>query len=120
MAIDVGDRVFVGGGYYDEPEWLSGRLSVSGQVHAWIVGQNETPACVVLLDEPLTATGDVRGRRESRTGSFLVLELRHVGQVWEDTGIVHVELCSDEPPNAPWPDRPPGAWVESHARYGRI
>jgi hypothetical protein len=119
MAIDVGDRVTVGGGYDYEPEWLSGQASVSGHVHGWIAGQNETPACVVLLDEPLTAKGDVRGKRESRTGSFLVLQLRYTGQVWEDSGTVHVELCSEEPPNVAWPNRPVGAWVESHATYSQ-
>jgi hypothetical protein len=119
MAVDVGDRISVGGGYFNDPEWLSGRDSVSGQVHAWIPGHNDSPQCVVLLDETLTATGDVGGRRESLTGTFLVLRLRYVGQVWEDSGIVHVELCSDEPPNVAPLHRPPGAWVESHATYVR-
>jgi hypothetical protein len=120
VAVDVGDRIYVRGGYMNDPEWLSGRDGVVGQVHAWITGQNGSPDCVVLLDEPLTATGDVRGLPELGTGSFLVLTLRHVGQVWENSGTVHVHLHSDEPPNAAWPDRPRGAWLESHAGYVRI
>jgi hypothetical protein len=113
----VGDRVAVSGGYEYEPEWLGGRAEVTGEVVQWIPGQNAQPACVVRLDEPLTAAGDVRGTRQSRTGSYLVLELRYVGQQWESTGTVHVELCETEPEEKAWADRQAGAWVESHATY---
>ncbi len=76
MAIDVGDRVSIIGGYDFEPAWLAGGVSVAGTVLKWIPGQNETPACVLRLDEPLTAEGDVRGKRAVLTGSHVVLELR--------------------------------------------
>jgi hypothetical protein len=49
---------------------------MSGVVAKWIPGQNMRPGCVVRLDEPVTAIADVKGKRESRTGSYLVLELR--------------------------------------------
>ena len=117
MEAPVGARISVGGGYDFEPPWLGGRDHFAGNVFKWIVGQNDRRACVVELDEAITATGDVRGRREERTGRFLVLELRYVGQVWEDEGTVHVELCVAEPADASWPDREPGAWVETHATY---
>ena len=87
-----------------------------GGVAKWIPG-NEQPACVVRLDEPMAATGDVRGSSESRTGSYLVLALRHVGQEWKSSGAVHVELCESEPEDKPWAEREVGAWVESHATY---
>jgi hypothetical protein len=90
---------------------------VAGVVAKWIPGQNAQPACVVRLDAPLTATRDVPGKRESRTGSYLVLELRYVGKARESTGTVHVELCDVEPEDKSWADRPVGAWVESHATY---
>jgi hypothetical protein len=96
---------------------LGGLEHVTGQVEKWIPGQNSTPACVVRLDKPLTATGDVRGEREQRTGEFLILELRYVGQEWESSGTVHVELCETEPEDKPWAEREVGAWVESHATY---
>jgi hypothetical protein len=114
---NVGDRIEVSGGYGFEPDWLGGRAKVAGLVAKWIPGQNSQPACVLLLDEPLTAVGDVKGKRESRTGSFLVLEPRSVGQEWEPTGTVHVELCDFEPEDRPWAERAAGAWVESHATY---
>jgi hypothetical protein len=117
MSIAVGDQVRVSGGYDFEPQWLGNREFVSGVVLKWIPGQNETPGCVISLDEALTAEGDVHGVRETRTGSFLVLSTRYVGQVWEDSGTVHVELCTSEPEDAAWSDRPVGAWVESHATY---
>lgn len=113
----TGDRIAVSGGYEFEPDWLGGRSEVAGVVAKLIPGQNRLPACVVLLDQPLTASGDVKGKRESRTGSYLVLEPRYVGQEWESTGTVHVELCEFEPEDKPWAERPTGAWVESHATY---
>jgi hypothetical protein len=112
-----GTPVTVGGGYDPEPEWLGGRQQVTGRIEKWIAGQNTQPACVVHLDEPLTAMGDVRGTRTERTGTFLVLELRYVGQEWEPSGTVHVELCEAEPEDTAWADREVGAWVESHATY---
>ena len=117
MQRSTGTRITVGGGYEYEPEWLARSHQVTGQVEKWIPGQNTQPACVVRLDEPLTATGDVKGRREQRTGGFLVLELRYAGQVWEQSGTVHVELCETEPEAKAWADRETGAWVESHATY---
>jgi hypothetical protein len=50
-----------------------------------------------------------------RSGSFLVLELRYVGQTWEPTGTVHLELCESEPEGKAWGERVLGAWIESDA-----
>jgi hypothetical protein len=112
----VRHRVRVYGGY-DEAQWLGALDAVEGVVVAWIPGQNEHRACVVELDRPLTAEGDVGGERVTITGGHLVLEPRYVGQVWEHTGIVHVELCPSLPAPVPWSQRAVGAWVESHATY---
>jgi hypothetical protein len=117
VAARVGDRVSVFGGYEHQPAWLSGRAGVSGLVVKWIPSEGSEPSCVVRLDEPLTAEGDVRGTREVVTGRFLVLGLRYRGQTWESSGTAHVELCSAEPESKPWGDRAVGAWVESHATY---
>jgi len=114
---NAGDLIEVSGRYDFEPDWLAGRSKVEGVVAKRIPGQNAQPACVVLLDEPLTAPGDVKGKRELRTGSYLVLELRHAGQEWASDGTVHVELCGFEPEEKPWAERPVEAWVESHATY---
>ena len=117
MEAPTGTRISVGGGYDFEPAWLGGKRQLVGKVLKWIPGQNEERACVVELAEALTATGLVRGRRQERTGRYLVLQLRYAGQVWGNEGTVHVELCPEEPVDARWPDREIGAWVESHATY---
>lgn len=117
MQPPKGTPITVGGGYDFEPEWLGDQEHVTGRVEKWIPGQNTQPACVVRLDAPLTANGLVRGTREKRTGMFLVLEVRYVGQEWEPSGTVHVELCETEPEDEAWSDREVGAWVESHATY---
>jgi hypothetical protein len=98
----TGTPVAIRGGYDFEPEWLGGLQQVTGRVEKWIPGQNTQPACVVRLDEPLTAAGMVHGRREQRTGEFVVLEVRYVGQEWEPSGTVHVELCETEPEDLVW------------------
>ncbi|WP_133176389.1 hypothetical protein [Nocardioides currus] len=117
MTVKSGSRVAVSGGYDFEPEWLGGAQAVTGRVAKWIPGQNSQPACVVLLDFPLIAIGDVRGRRERREGRYIVLGLRYQGQEWETSGTVHVELLASEPTDLPWSEREQGAWVESHATY---
>ncbi len=116
-VVGIGALVEIGGGYDYEPAWLSGREAVTGQVIKWIPRTSGGVDCVVFLEKALTATGDVRGRRETRTGRYLVLGLRYAEQRWERTGTVHVELCNEEPAFASWADRVPGAWVESHATY---
>lgn len=87
-----------------------------GIIEAWIPGQNDNLACVVKLDSPLTAEGDVRGRRQTVTGRYVVLETRYADQAWGRTGTVHIELCEAMPASQPWADRTVGAWVESHAK----
>jgi hypothetical protein len=113
----TGTAVTISGGYDFEPLWLAGKEHVAGQVEKWLPGQNTKPALVVRLDEPLTASGLVRGKREHLTGEFVVLELRYAGQEWESSGTVHVELCGTEPDDKTWAEREAGAWVESHATY---
>lgn len=117
MSLDVGRRIRLSGGYDFEPAWLANHGCVEGVVAAWIPGQNEEPACVVALDNPITAEGVVRDTRREVTGRYAVLELRYEGAAWGDTGVVHVELCGEMPQPKAWPDRPVGAWVESHATY---
>jgi hypothetical protein len=112
----IGDRIAVGDGYDLAPLWLSGRPAVTGRVTRWIAGPNTEPACLVHLDEPLTATWLVDGRRESRTGSYLVLELRHQGLSWQASGAVRVELCETDPGES-GAERQVGPCIESHATY---
>lgn len=107
-----GDRIELSGGYDFEPAWLGKRSSLLGKVTSFIPGQNELPAAVIALDEPVIMD-DVGGHT-------VVLELRHEGATWAPTGIVHVELCDFMPDPRRWQDRPQGKWVESHAQYRRV
>jgi hypothetical protein len=119
MLLRVGDRVWVGGGYYEPVQWVRGRGRVTGTVKKWIPGQNTEPACVVVLDEPLEIWDPQRGSVTGEFGHFLVLELRYAGQTWEDEGTVHVEVCRSEPESVSYWDRVCGTWVESHATYSK-
>jgi|SRR5215831_7064780 len=107
-TLRAGDRVKLSGGYKDA-EWLCGRSHVLGIVDRLIPGQNDQPAVVVRLDEPIESDG-VRG-------SLVVLGLRFVGAKRGPTGTVHVELCDFNPEDKRWQDRRQGKWVESHATY---
>jgi hypothetical protein len=120
-TLAIGDRVRVYGGYDQEPEWLeTGPDGYLGDVIGFIPGQNEPPAAVVELDEELVITlTDELGRNPREVhGSFLVLELGHVGPDWATrTPRIHVELCDFRPEVRPYGERRKGAWAESHATY---
>ena len=107
QTLHVGDRVRLSGGYDMEPNWLRGQSFYLGILTDFIPGQNDTPAAVVDLDEPITI--------DELTGNILVLELRYVGAEWRTRATVHVELCDFIPEPKSWKYRRQGKWVESHA-----
>jgi hypothetical protein len=117
----IGDRVRVGGGYDQQPEWLATNPDgYLGQVVGFIPGQNERPATVVELDEELAVklTDSLGENPREVRGSFLVLELGHVGTDWATTAPrIHVELCDFRPDVRAYDDRRKGVWAESHATY---
>jgi hypothetical protein len=121
-ALQAGDRIWVGGGYDYEVEWMAaarGAFGYPGTVVEFVPGQNQPHAAVIELDEELVlpdGAGESRGR-ELR-GKFLVLELGHVGTDWATPRPrIHVELCDFHPDPKPWSERRKGTWVESHATY---
>jgi len=105
--VEVGDRVFVSGGYDMNPRWLGGREGYSGTIDRFIPGQDQKLAAVIRIDDPITANGV--------TGDRLVMELRWVGASWRSGAIAHIELCDFEPEEKFWRDRRQGEWIESHA-----
>jgi hypothetical protein len=107
--IQVGDKVELYGGNEYDPIYLKNppASARSGTVIQFIKGQNEEPAAVVKLDQ--TITGD------SIKGDIAILELRHVGQTWQEPTPVHIELCDFIPENETWKDRRKGEWVEAAA-----
>jgi len=111
-SLEIGDLVRLSGGYDFEPEWLAGAESVTGSVVAFVPGQNENPAAVINLDEPLSY--------KNLTGSILVLELRYADTNWGKTQTVQVELCDFMPEQISWRTRRKGQWTESHATCNRI
>lgn len=83
------------------------------------MGQNPRPACVVRLDEPLTATGLVHGQRDQRTGTCLALEeVGYVGPEWEPSGMVNVELCTNGARRTPAASRQSRAIVRGGTGQG--
>jgi hypothetical protein len=121
-TLQVGDRVWVGGGYDSNAAWMAAAgddLGYRGTVLEFIPGQNLQPAPVIELDEEIIlpeGAGAARGH-EVR-GTFLVLELGHEGTDWATRRPrIHVELCDFRPESRQWEERRKGVWVESHATY---
>ena len=85
--LQVGDKIKLSGGYDYDPFFLKNPLasSRSGTVIQFIKGQNKSLAAVVKLDEKMSG--------EKITGDIVVLELRWVGQTWQEPTPVHIELC---------------------------
>jgi hypothetical protein len=107
--LEVGDKIELSGGYDYDPLFLKNPPASkrSGTVIHFIIGQNETEAAVIKLDQKISG--------QKITGDIVVLELRHVGQTWQEPTPVHIELCDFMPENKPWKDRKQGEWVEAAA-----
>ena len=111
-ALQLGDRIRIGGGYDAGSTWLPEGESRDATLVRFIPGQNKTPAGVFKLDTPITAEG--------MTGDIVVLELRYVGAKWGPSKTVHVELCDFTPEPKTWQERRRGKWVEDHATCQRL
>lgn len=108
-TLQVGDNIELSGGYDFEPIYLRNPPASkrSGTVIQFIKGQNEQSAAVVKLDQKISW--------QKVTGDIVVLELRHVGQTWQEPTPVHIELCDFMPEDKAWNDRRQGEWVEAAA-----
>jgi hypothetical protein len=107
--LQVGDKIELSGGYDYDPLFLKNPPASkrTGTLIKFIAGQNETPAAVVKLDSKIS------GQKVS--GDIVILELRQVGETWQEPTPVHIELCDFMPENKPWKDRRQGEWVEAAA-----
>ena len=109
QPLKVGDKIELSGGYNYDPLFLKNPPASkrSGTVIQFIKGQNESQAAVVKLDQVISG--------EKITGDIVVLELRYVGQTWQEPTPVHIELCDFMPEDKTWKDRKQGEWIEAAA-----
>ena len=107
--LQVGDKIELSGGYDYDPIYLKNPPASkrNGTVIKFIKGQNAEPAAVVKLDQSISG--------QKITGDVVVLELRQVGQTWEEPTPVQIELCDFMPEDKAWKDRKQGEWVEGAA-----
>ena len=107
--LQIGDKIELSGGYDYDPIYLKNPPATNrkGTVIQFIKGQNEEPAAVVKLDQKISG--------EKVAGDIVVLELRHVGQTWQEPTPVHIELCDFMPEDKAWKDRKQGEWLEAAA-----
>jgi hypothetical protein len=107
--LQVGDKIELSGGYDYDPLFLKNPPASkrTGTIIKFITGQDETPAAVVKLDRKISG--------QKVTGDIVILELRQVGQTWQEPTPVHIELCDFVPEDKAWKDRGQGEWVEAAA-----
>jgi hypothetical protein len=117
--IQPGDRIEIGGGYDMNPAWLKGRsIDYHAEVLRFLDNSDKNRSgegrlsAVVRFDEEIEFGG-----LQSRFG---ILDLRYVGQKWDDSGVVHVELIKDEPVETIERQKKNSRWMESHASYKKI
>lgn len=116
--MNIGDRMSIGWGEPGDPQFHR-----VGEVIAWVQDPGRPDdlskiSPVIRLDEPVTQEGQVQfqDRRETPTGSFLVLGLRYVDQTWDSDQPVHVSLYTGDP-------RDPlatGVWIAAHGGWSLI
>ena len=109
QPLQVGDKIELSGGYDYDPLYLKNppASARSGTVIQFIKGQNEAPAAVAKLDQKISG--------QKITGDIVVLELRYVGQTWQEPTPVHIELCDFMPEDKTWKERKQGEWLEAAA-----
>lgn len=115
IGIKPGDRIEVTGSYDYDPLYLKNPPANkrTGTVLKSIIGQNDTPALVIKIDEVIS--GNIV------KGDIIVLELRHKGITWKKKEpSVQIELCDFVPENKAWKDRRQGEWIESAATFKKI
>jgi hypothetical protein len=111
--------VHVSGGYFMDPTWLAAnRSGYDGQVVAFMSGGDRLPAVVLALDRDLVLPDEAGQASGPVQGSFLVLQLGHLGADWAVTGSpVRVWLYERRPDMTPSSEGGDGVFVESHASY---
>lgn len=110
VPIQTGSRVIV---VWDDPA-PAGTETAGTVVGPILASGRDAPGWVVLVDDPVSAEGSSSsGARAVRSGSFLTLQTRHVGQDWEEGGIVQVNLFEQDPRD----DATDWLWVASHGVY---
>jgi len=106
-----GNMIKLSGGYYRNPKWLCGQEFYFGKVLAFL-SEDLQQILVAELDQEITVGG--------LTGKFIVLSLRHKGDLWGTSGIAHVVLCTKRPPFENWQRSSEVKWVEAAASYEYI
>jgi hypothetical protein len=115
LPVNIGDRLRLSGGYDMNPQWLQGRNEYYARVVAFLENNKKRPSLserkstLIEFDEPIEF--------EDLAGKFGLLDLRHVGQVWENTGSVQVFLLKEKINSIEERNQESSRWMESHATY---
>ena len=98
-----------------DPKWLQGRNEYYATVITFLENSNEQHSSAERLSALIEF--DELIEFEGITGKFGVLDLRHVGQAWENIGPAHVFLLKDKIHSIQERTLESSRWMESHATY---
>jgi hypothetical protein len=114
IAMNIGDKLRLSGGYDMNPRWLQARNEYYATVVAFLENNKKSSSteklsALIEFDEFVTFEG--------MTGKFGLLDLRYVGQAWENSGSVHVFLLKEKINSIQARNEETSRWMESHATY---
>jgi len=111
--IEIGDNIYLSGGYDYEIKWLNGNDGYNAKMIDFIPGQNDETAMLIQFESEIITA-------DNKKGQYTVLELRYQGAKWNNKEVVHIELCDFYPEKKTKNERKTGEWIESHATITKL
>ena len=111
--LNIGDTIWLSGGYDMEPKWLHGGDGYSATIKGFIES-NYGMFAIAQLSKQIESKG--------LDSDIILMSLRYKDAVWADEERVHIYLCKEiptEPLSNAWVSLN-AVHVESHATYNKI
>jgi hypothetical protein len=95
VAVRIGERMQVSGGYYGTNPCTGGDQGLLGVVTGFENSDGKS-RCVILLDH-WAECQSAATRHQLVSFKWLILSLRHAGAEWDNDAAVHVEISDVDP-----------------------
>lgn len=112
--LEIGDQVFLTGGYEMIPSWLDGQKGYTSIVMGFV--DSDFGILAIMKLEKIIKSDNLES-------DVILTRLRYENSVWRDEGVVHLYLCLEMPmetyTSKDWYLQKT-VWIESHATYKKI
>lgn len=112
--LEVGDQIWLSGGYDMEPAWLDGRNGYT----ATVIDFAEFDLGMLVI-----AKLDQKLKSNALESDIILMQLRYKNSVWDDKEHVHIFFTSETPSvefvSEEWLSNN-AVWIESHANYKKF